>query len=333
LEYLVKAYPKYMDTKSSRGVTPLQLAFKLGRHSAARILLEAGAHTTIRDKAANNLIQKLLVPFNLSNEGHIYDLKAMLELLDEETRHALMLQRNAASNGGGSPLHNWLNARMNTYGGNNDMDRMIVELLLSYSKGNELSLINGAGDTPLHSVITGRRPDIAKQLLTHNPELLYGENATGRTPFELARDMYTALKLKDPPAIGSPDGTYYSYSYCNDIRTVSDKGPSAFTKDDGPEDKRSVEEKIWDLCKEMAAKHPGKRKLVSLNEANEVARRLGDMAVAKKRTAKKRTVKQREFSVGEDEAEGDEADVVERWVADAVAWVKVEEADDKLITS
>ena len=33
---------------------------------------------------------------------------------------------------------------------------------------------------------------------------------------------------------------------------------------------------IWDLCKTTIRKNPGKRRLVSLNEANDVARRLGE---------------------------------------------------------
>jgi hypothetical protein len=215
---------------------------------------------------------------------------------------------------------------MYTFSEDNGRDRVFetIELLLSFSKGDELITINGAGDSPLHSIIAGRKLGITRQLLTHNPELLYRENATGRTPFELARDLYTALKLKNPPTVGTSDSTYYGYRYGNsEVRTISDNAPDTFVKDDKPKDKRSVEEKIWDLCREVAAEHPGKRRLVSLNEANEVARRLGDMAAADKRGGKKMRLRYRPNGQDE-EQDGKGVNVVVSWLNDGQAWIKSE---------
>lgn len=52
LEYLIKAYPKYLDAKPTVGETPLQLVLKLGRLPAAKIILDAGVDLMTQDKAA-----------------------------------------------------------------------------------------------------------------------------------------------------------------------------------------------------------------------------------------------------------------------------------------
>jgi hypothetical protein len=39
---------------------------------------------------------------------------------------------------------------------------------------------------------------------------------------------------------------------------------------------RTIDEVLWDLCRTAMQKHPGSRRLVSLNEANDVAKRLGE---------------------------------------------------------
>lgn len=80
---------------------------------------------------------------------------------------------------------------------NSDGFSEVVKSMLSCSEAKGLSLINGASDAPLHSMIAAHKSPLVKLLLDQNTELLYRENATGRTPFGLAHDHYTALKLKD----------------------------------------------------------------------------------------------------------------------------------------
>jgi hypothetical protein len=333
LEYLIKAYPEHLEIKSSEGESPLMLAFRLGRISAAKILLHAGADPFVRDRAANNVIHKALENFGTNdNNQTVEKLKALLELLDEQTRRTLMLQRNAAAAGGGTPVHNWLQAgtaRTRYHHNWSDGDEYVkkavkkvsdvLTTLLSFSEGKELSLLNGAGDTPLHGMIIARKLELVKLLVDQNPELLCRENATGRTPLELSHDLYTALKLKGPPSIGAPatSSFYFGYNHAS-IKCFVDYDPETFLRD--KKRKREDEEKIWDLCREVALKHRGTRRLVSLNEANEVARRVGDLAAVSKKEAKVARMIAREFIVSDDEEEGKPENVIAKWLGDAIAW-------------
>ena len=231
LEYLINAFPKALDVKLESGETPLQLAFKLGRHSAAKILLAAGADSATRDKAANNLVHKLLENFSTSNKNHTVDkLSSMLDLLSGKVRLAMLAQRNAATAGGGTPIQNFVNAsgritQTRHYWAYDSRDRFetdekdttldVVNALLSYTDGGELSLINGSGDTLLHNVISARKIEFVKLLVEKDSSLLYRENATGRTPLELAHDLYTAAVLGNPPEIASPHNSSYMFGYNN----------------------------------------------------------------------------------------------------------------------
>jgi ankyrin repeat protein len=96
----------------------------------------------------------------------------------------------------------------------------VLQLLLELSgpDGNGLEMLNGAGDTCLHTAIMHHHVAVAKALIDFKPSLLYRENAVGRTPAEVAYDAgyyhqahfvhdYTAVTritalplLADPPA-------------------------------------------------------------------------------------------------------------------------------------
>jgi len=58
---------------------------------------------------------------------------------------------------------------------------------------------------------------------------------------------------------------------------------------------------------------------VTLNEANEVARRVGDMAAVSKRDARRARMIARGYIVSDDETE-EEKNVVADWLNDGIAW-------------
>jgi len=115
---------------------------------------------------------------------------------------------------------------------------------------------------------------ITSYLLTLNPTLLYRENATGRTPLEMSRDIYIASCASNPPSISTNNNTYYPGQ--NDYNSLVNRATSTFVEkeDDAPEESKK---RTWEICAqadEGASGEMRKRRLVSLFEANEVAKRV-----------------------------------------------------------
>lgn len=71
----------------------------------------------------------------------------MIELFDEDGVKDMLLERCNESPGALTPLAYWM-ARNN--GGYKKSD--FIEILAKYSSGEELEMINGEGDLPLHVV-------------------------------------------------------------------------------------------------------------------------------------------------------------------------------------
>ena len=123
-------------------------------------------------------------------------------------------------------------------------------------------------------------------LLTLNPSLLYRENATGRTPLEMSLDIFIASQVENPLPIssGSRNNIYY-YHNQTDHDSIINKSPSFFAKKkkgDDEEEKEDSKKRTWEICasfdKEMVENGgERKRRLVSLFEANEVAKRVASL--------------------------------------------------------
>jgi len=116
-------------------------------------------------------------------------------------------------------------------------------------------------------------------LLSLNPTLLYRENSTGRTPLEMSRDIYTASLVADPPSItdGNHFFNHYNPAYTNSSSIINQPASNFAIKDKGEEESKK---RTWEICAKVDGEIEGegkerKRRLVSLFEANEVARRVG----------------------------------------------------------
>jgi hypothetical protein len=232
----------------------------------------------------------------------------MIDLLDPESRKKLFTQRNSYTIGAATPLHLWLKHTKALWGVEDDAIKQeaTLKMLLSYSKGEELGMVDGTGETPLHTLVTLHKPNLMRILLDCDPMLLYRENATGRTPAEVAYDSYMAPKLQAEKQVVK--------TWRSSPPTVVSKNPEQFVKSDG----KSEVSLPWDVCKEYMERFPGKRKLVSLNEANEVARRLAETQKMNQRYRRGRV----RYSAGmQNEAEDDDvwSDVVWLWYQNAMA--------------
>jgi hypothetical protein len=265
IRYLVEAVPESLESKSNDGYTPLTLAFSLHRVDAAKILIEAGADQTVRDSSGNNIIHLLLVPaysgfYNQSKAANDEKtVKPMLDLIDKRLIPSLLTERSSRHPGSLTPIANWMRS---TNKENTGLLRALLDFAAS-TDNEHLELLDASGDTPLHYIVKSRNQAFLQTILEYRPDLLYRENSVGRTPYELAEDAYTTECTKDAPEFSG----YYSNG------PLINHTPITFAPD-YKEPETINKESIWRVCSEFMKKHPGNRKLVSLLDANEVAKRL-----------------------------------------------------------
>ena len=141
--------------------------------------------------------------------------------------------------------------------------------MLEFGAEEALTMMDGSGQFPLHQAVKHSYSGLVKLILAHNPALLARENAMGQTPLELAESLYVRDCTK-----GNPDITRSQY------RALEYRQPEEFVDDGKGEARGEGEEnnirQTWRVCRECATREPRKRKLVSVSEAREVARRLAE---------------------------------------------------------
>jgi hypothetical protein len=120
-------------------------------------------------------------------------------------------------------------------------------------------------------------PSFTSHLISIRPDLLHRENATGRTPLEVASDMYLSDRVNNSPSIANPNSNRYMWMYgdggsgsCD----ITKAAPATFLPKKKHDDETRSTKRTYEICVEAAKKSHATRKLVSLFEANEVAKRL-----------------------------------------------------------
>ena len=278
LRYLLQSMPESLEAKSAEGYTPLHVAFELYREDWARLLVQqqAGADQTCRDKSGKNILHSLL-DRHIDEDKEVDELKRMLDLIDKRVLSTLFLER---STGSLTPLQYWLN---NNRGGK--VEDSVLKVILDYGGGKELSFISGEGDTPLHTAVKRANLSLTRILLDHNASLLNRENATGRTPYEMAEDAAIARLCSNPPPMPRDNGferrraerLQLHRDWHHDITRRSERGFVDELDYVSPSD----QSRVWSLLQETKAKLEDagdwNRRLVSLHEANQVAKRLAAM--------------------------------------------------------
>ncbi|KAJ4332923.1 hypothetical protein N0V95_009544 [Ascochyta clinopodiicola] len=294
LRHLCETQPDSINHKSASGLTPLQLAFSLHRVEMAKILIEAGGDQTSRSHNGDNLIHSTLNPHLVSRDNGRENLRELLSLIDSRLIPSMVTERATSVPGAVTPLAQWMyatiqnnlhnynyNRRYRDHRNRNRQPDVVLKvqedtlrIILDISKGSDLELVNGEGDTPLHAAVRYGADHILRIMLSCRPDLLFRENASGRTPYEMAEDAHLARDVfQDPPAVGRKDRhRYYNQGPTSDIL---ERRPETFVEG-AKNNERDLTEEVWDVCKEFESKigRGTKRKLVSLLEANEVAKRL-----------------------------------------------------------
>ncbi|KAL1792278.1 hypothetical protein ACET3X_008785 [Alternaria dauci] len=268
LRHLCNTHPKALEHRSASGMTPLQLAFALHRVEMVKVLLEVGADQTARDNTRANIVHSLLNNVNRQNKGP-ESARELLGLIDSRLLSSLFTERTTDMPGAATPLARWIHV-VSIGNVTVPYNGQILSVILEFSKGEDLSVVNGEGDTPMHTIVRRGNDALLRIMLESRPDLLFRENASGRTPFEMAEDAYLAKDVfSNPPSLLASGRSRHGRRIVSVLR----QDPRVFTGES--DDLRSAEEKVLSVCREFAEKNQGhKRKLVSLVEANEVAKRL-----------------------------------------------------------
>jgi ankyrin repeat protein len=154
VKYLVSAIPDAPETKSSQGWTPLHVAVAIRRPEIVEFLLSVGANQRVRDNCSRNVIHNMVVPPEgqtemwTSPKSHLDPdkLRAIIGLFDKKHVEEMLLERCTLepSLSTVTPLAYWMSK-------NTDYKKPdIIEVLTEYSRGDDMGLVNGEGDLPLH---------------------------------------------------------------------------------------------------------------------------------------------------------------------------------------
>lgn len=273
VEYLIRVHPSTVEAKSVTGMTPLFMACWLGRIDLVKILIANGADQSIKNTCHENILHAAL-----ANNPDPEKLAIFLKILDPELLAHLVLDRSGlTASDGRTPLHRWLASHIGPISQKPDRHIKMLHLLLKYSNGQELDTLDARGDTPLHTLIREQAdPAIIREILNFNPHLLHRENAVGLTPAEVAHDAFVRACVPERSRYGHP---FYHHGDKSVAQVLLDRSPEEFAREakHGKPFKGTPKvQQIYDLTIEFAAAYPGKRRLVSLHEANDVARRIGE---------------------------------------------------------
>lgn len=276
VQYLMDHHPECLEVRSSGGHTPLALACSLHRTSYARILIAGGANQSTRDSDSHNLMHLLLISIENAICEKAEDIASLVSILDPQLVPLMLVQR--AGDGSMTPLARWLQSSYSaaTWDTQNPAfketcDRMasMTRLLMSYDESSnqkQLEILDGSGNAAVHVAVKYGYPTVLETMLDRRPDLLHRENATGCTTLELAVDSWINQTTRTPRQLpGSRHDRVPEWDL------VVDRPSRCFIKGHDP---RTRWEMMYQICQDRSQRPPGKRRLVTLFEANEVAKRL-----------------------------------------------------------
>lgn len=297
-KYALRITPDAATIRSQDGKTALLLAFSLFREDEAKILIEAGADQTARDKQGSNIVHELLQQSvnTVTSTARLELLDRMLDLIDKRLLASLLTERNSAAHSSCTPFAWFIKKSLRS--GNISWAKKVADKILRRSEGAELGMIDGEGGTCLHHAVLDTNLEFCEYLIGCDPCLINRENSTGRTPYEVVEDIVLASTFKEVPTLAGADTYYYFHRHYQQLQSrrqsLIHRPNSSFVQPD-----TSAEagiDSIWKLMQKTKAglQAAGKdnRILVTLNEANEVARRLSAREQSVSRQAEQDEVSQ-----------------------------------------
>ena len=265
IKYLIQAVPGSLESKSASGHTSLSLAFSLGKLEAVETLIAAGADQTTQDLIGRNILHLALCGVDGQTRSDIGNLRGLIQLTNKRILSGLFLERCQEGPGALTPLARWLLDLQPRYSWHARVEpAAALEALSEFISREQLCMMDGSGQLPLHQAVKMNSHGLAEVLIKMNPSLLFYENAMGQTPLELADSLYVRPCTDKPSSLDENRNT--------EVTSILDRDPATFLPDYIANDDPPVV-KVWKICKQAAAENPHPRKLVSVMDATEVARR------------------------------------------------------------
>lgn len=194
IELALKCAPGSLHAKNCEGYTPLIVAASLRRPQAMAILIEAGADVNSRDSAGRNALHHLLV--NRDGFASPEEIREMSDILGLDVVRRLAIQKSYPkvgffSQGWGclTPLAGCLDEKSVNVS-KKHINRGSLKALLEITSGQDLYVMDGKGNYPIHHVVENLHVDLVYTMLEFDPSLAITENATGATPLDLAESIY-----------------------------------------------------------------------------------------------------------------------------------------------
>ena len=273
LEFLLGVMPNAVDAPNCDRITPLHAAFRAARVDAARLLIKKGADQVARDRCLENVLHHAVFspePSKGSDESLVKRLRTLFGLLSPGLAKDLLVQRSSTEAGGHTPLSKLLHRHSR---GHAPPPAAAVRVVLEFSGGRDLTLMSGAGELPLHHVARRGWRALAALFLERDPALVRRENAVGATPLELLDTALLRRLVEHPP--GFPYA-YDRFNACTLRSRAARGGGVGREKEGGGGGPGGNTRRVCQEAAERAGPDGGRRRLVALWEANEVAQRLAN---------------------------------------------------------
>lgn len=207
-------------------------------------------------------------------------LNEMIEMLDQSLVSAMLLEQNKARCH--TPLMLWIDGSRDSHSPNPmppkftrwldpdcDDKLEIAETLLrrdtSVNKGI-LELSDDKGNLPIHATISKHLTGLVKLVLEYRPDLLYWENSSGKTAYDLANEEWASLLFKDNRDASPLKIT----AWVDRTESVVKRDPSSFGPSGSPvtfSPIKSYHRSILDICREGLDKTKGERKIFTQQKA------------------------------------------------------------------
>ncbi|KAL2833986.1 ankyrin repeat-containing domain protein [Aspergillus pseudoustus] len=262
VEYLA-SMPALLESKSVDGLTPLAVAFRLGRRSFAQALIKAGADQTVRDKHGRNLLHFWLEALDLTPSTREAPIRDMLSLIDARLLPSILTERCPYGVGSLTPFALWISRLPSGCPSEKAFRELASGLDFIESLGyKHLELLDGAGNTPAHNAARDSSPQLTDLLLKYRPQLTAKENINGFTPADLAEQKWFASASKPPDARKRP--------WSRDLQaSAAAKAPRIFVENSQPVSALDKKRIVYERYYEKGRKSKTGRKLVTLFEVNE----------------------------------------------------------------